>query len=66
MDTLKFKLTIAYDGTAYEGWQAQKTGMGVQQKVEEALAKLFPGAAAAAQFQPHGHGRACAGHGGAF
>jgi tRNA pseudouridine38-40 synthase len=38
----KFKLTIAYDGTAYEGWQAQKTGTGVQQKVEEALAKLFP------------------------
>jgi tRNA pseudouridine38-40 synthase len=39
---MKFKLTIAYDGTAYEGWQTQKTGTGVQQKVEEALAKLFP------------------------
>ena len=38
----KFKLTIAYDGTAYEGWQTQKIGTGVQQKVEEALAKLFP------------------------
>jgi tRNA pseudouridine38-40 synthase len=38
----KFKLTVAYDGTAYEGWQTQKTGIGVQQKVEEALAKLFP------------------------
>jgi len=33
---------IAYDGTGYEGWQVQKTGTGVQQKVEEALAKLFP------------------------
>lgn len=42
MDTLKFKLTIAYDGTAYEGWQLQKIGTGVQQKVEEALARLFP------------------------
>src|SRR5690348_3763471 len=42
MTTQKFKLTIAYDGTAYEGWQVQKTGTGVQQKVEEALAKLFP------------------------
>jgi tRNA pseudouridine38-40 synthase len=41
--TLKFKLVIAYDGTNYEGWQVQKTGVGVQQKVEEALAKLFPG-----------------------
>src|ERR1700733_9775648 len=42
MDTLKFKLTIAYDGTNYAGWQVQKTGVGVQQKVEEALGKLFP------------------------
>jgi tRNA pseudouridine38-40 synthase len=42
MEPLKFKLTIAYDGSNYEGWQVQKTGTGVQQKVEEALAKLFP------------------------
>src|SRR5690348_8904283 len=42
--SIKFKLTIAYDGTAYEGWQMQKIGIGVQQKVEEALAKLFPSA----------------------
>src|SRR5229473_5599872 len=39
---LKFKLTIAYDGTGYEGWQVQKIGTGVQEKIEEALAKLFP------------------------
>jgi tRNA pseudouridine38-40 synthase len=39
---VKFKLTIAYDGTGYEGWQVQKTGTGVQEKVEAALAKLFP------------------------
>ena len=42
MDSLKFKLIIAYDGTGYEGWQVQKTGTGVQEKVETALAKLFP------------------------
>lgn len=41
-DPIKLKLTIAYDGTAYQGWQVQKTGMGVQQKVEEALVKIFP------------------------
>ena len=41
-ELLKFKLTIAYDGTHYEGWQVQKTGTGVQEKVEAALAKLFP------------------------
>jgi tRNA pseudouridine38-40 synthase len=43
VDTVKFKLTIAYDGTGYAGWQVQKIGLGVQQKVEEALRKLFPG-----------------------
>ena len=42
MDVLKFKLTIAYDGTNYAGWQVQSTGIGVQQRVEEALRKLFP------------------------
>ena len=40
----KFKLVIAYDGTAYEGWQVQKIGTGVQEIVEAALAKLFPSA----------------------
>ena len=44
LDTIKLKLTIAYDGAAYQGWQVQKTGVGVQQKVEEALAKIFPSA----------------------
>jgi tRNA pseudouridine38-40 synthase len=39
---LKFKLVIAYEGTAYEGWQVQKIGTGVQEKVETALGKLFP------------------------
>jgi len=42
LTALKYKLVIAYDGAAYEGWQVQKTGTGVQEKVEEALAKLFP------------------------
>ena len=39
---IRFKLTIAYDGSAYQGWQVQKTGTGVQEKLESALAKLFP------------------------
>jgi tRNA pseudouridine38-40 synthase len=42
VDTLKFKLTIAYDGTAYQGWQVQKIGTGVQEKVEQAFARIFP------------------------
>lgn len=39
---VKVKLVIAYDGSGYEGWQVQKIGTGVQEKVEESLAKLFP------------------------
>lgn len=39
---LRLKLVVAYDGTAYAGWQVQKTGTGVQEKIEAALGKLFP------------------------
>jgi tRNA pseudouridine38-40 synthase len=44
VNSLKFKLVIAYDGTAYQGWQVQKIGTGVQEKIEEAFGKIFPGA----------------------
>ena len=39
---LRFKLTIAYDGTRYFGWQVQKGRMTVQERLEEALRELFP------------------------
>lgn len=39
---VKLKLIIAYDGSGYDGWQTQRTGVGVQSLVEAALAKLFP------------------------
>jgi tRNA pseudouridine38-40 synthase len=39
--TLRFRLTIAYRGTAYAGWQTQKTGIGVQQIIEQAFGKIF-------------------------
>ena len=35
---MRIALGIEYDGTAYNGWQRQKTGLGVQQRLEEALA----------------------------
>jgi tRNA pseudouridine38-40 synthase len=41
---MRIKLTIAYDGANYAGWQCQKNGVGVQQRVQEAIAKIFPGA----------------------
>lgn len=39
---VRLKLVLAYDGTRYEGWQVQTIGTGVQEKVEAALAALFP------------------------
>jgi len=34
---LRIALGIEYDGTSYNGWQRQKTGIGVQQRLEKAL-----------------------------
>lgn len=34
------KLTIAYDGTAYVGWQRQKNGVSVQELIEKAVDKV--------------------------
>jgi tRNA pseudouridine38-40 synthase len=38
-----FKLTVAYDGTAFVGWQRQETGPSIQGVLEEALAVLEGG-----------------------
>jgi tRNA pseudouridine38-40 synthase len=35
---MRVALGIEYDGTSYNGWQRQKNGIGVQQRLEEALA----------------------------
>jgi tRNA pseudouridine38-40 synthase len=40
-------LTVAYVGTQYAGWQRQPNGLAVQQVLEEALARLAGGPAAA-------------------
>ena len=42
MDSVRLKLTIAYDGRNYAGWQVQKTGLSVQQVLEDVLARYFP------------------------
>lgn len=51
-----FKLTIAYDGTHYAGWQLQPNGSTIQERVEAALAKMANGAV-----RVHGSGRTDAG-----
>jgi tRNA pseudouridine38-40 synthase len=37
---MRLAVGIEYDGSAYNGWQRQKTGIGVQERVEEALARV--------------------------
>jgi len=37
---VRIALGLEYDGTAYNGWQRQRTGVGVQQHVESALSKV--------------------------
>jgi tRNA pseudouridine38-40 synthase len=41
---VRLRLVIAFDGAAYQGWQTQKVGQGVQELVEAALRRVFPGA----------------------
>lgn len=38
---MKYKLTIAYVGTDYVGWQVQPEGESIQGLIEKALSKLF-------------------------
>lgn len=50
------KLTIAYDGTEFVGWQRQENGVSIQGAIEEALAKID-----GAPVTLHGAGRTDAG-----
>jgi tRNA pseudouridine38-40 synthase len=42
-DVIKLRLTIAYDGTDYAGWQVQPSGTGVQELIERAWSEIIPG-----------------------
>lgn len=48
----RFRLTIAYDGTAYSGWQVQARHPTIQETVERTLADLV-----GAEVKVHGSGR---------
>lgn len=37
---MRIAIGIEYDGTAYNGWQRQRTGIGVQERVEQALGEV--------------------------
>ena len=51
-----YKLTIAYDGTEYGGWQLQPNANSIQQQLETGLAKIV-----GAPVRVHGSGRTDAG-----
>jgi tRNA pseudouridine38-40 synthase len=55
-DAVRLKLTIAYDGTNYAGWQVQKSGVAVQEVIEKALKNIF-----ALDLRLHGSSRTDAG-----
>jgi tRNA pseudouridine38-40 synthase len=42
-DAVKLRLTVAFDGTNYAGWQVQKGNTGVQHVIEQALSGIFSG-----------------------
>jgi len=54
LSTKRFRLTIAYDGTAYAGWQVQPGDPTVQAAVESVLRTLV---GEAAEIKLHGSGR---------
>ncbi len=48
----RYKLTIAYEGTPYVGWQFQKNGLSIQQVLEETFHKIV-----GQKIRPAGAGR---------
>ena len=41
MGKKRVRLTVAYDGTNYHGWQLQKNGLSIESLLNEALSSLF-------------------------
>ena len=58
---MTYRLTLAYRGTAYAGWQRQENAYTVQQAVEEALGELLGRSAPDDGVRIHGAGRTDAG-----
>lgn len=53
---MRLKLTVAYDGSGFSGWQSQRGGVGVQDAIEKAVAKI-----SGMPIRVHGAGRTDAG-----
>jgi tRNA pseudouridine38-40 synthase len=44
VNAVRVSFTIAYDGVSYHGWHAGRSGCGIADLIEKALADLFPSA----------------------
>lgn len=55
-DARRYRFTVAYDGAPWRGWQSQPCGMGVQDRIEAAIAQVTGSRATV-----HGAGRTDAG-----
>jgi tRNA pseudouridine38-40 synthase len=54
---MRLRLTLAYDGAAFRGWQSQTGGGAVQDVLQEAMTRLAGGR----KVSVHGSGRTDAG-----
>jgi tRNA U38,U39,U40 pseudouridine synthase TruA len=59
--TMRLKLTIAYDGRPYNGWQSQACGNTVQDHILRALEEVAKKPVKLLGGRPHGHRGARAG-----
>ena len=50
--TMRYRIDIAYDGTAYAGWQIQPNGLAIQEVIEKAITRMT-----SEQTKVHGSGR---------
>ena len=57
----RVKLTIAYDGTNYCGWQVQPNGITIEEVVNKALSKLTGENICGDWSEPNGFRRTCYG-----
>lgn len=57
----RVKMTVAYDGTNYKGWQVQPNGITIEEVLNRHLSSLLGGGDRSDRRKPHGFRRPFAG-----